>query len=52
MIGWVAAILLIPFFGALGYHLVGGSPLPRALRGVVVGGGLACVAIALLIGNL
>ena len=51
-VGWVAVILLVPFFGALAYHVVGGSTMPKMLRGVVVGGGLACIALALLIGRL
>lgn len=50
--GWVAVILLVPFFGALAYHVVGGSSLPKAMRGVVVGGGIVCIAAALLVGRL
>jgi hypothetical protein len=52
VIGWVAVILLVPFFGALAYHVVGGSTVPRALRGVVIGGGLGCIALALALGRL
>lgn len=51
-IGWIAAIILVPFLGALAYHVVGGSTVPKTFRGLVVGGGLACVAIALVLGNL
>ena len=51
-IGWVAAIILVPFFGALAYHVIGGSTIPKALRGVVVGGGLLCVGLALVVGRL
>lgn len=51
-VGWIAVILLVPFFGALSYHLVGGSSLPRSVRGVVIGGGLACVALALVLGRM
>ena len=50
--GWIAVILLIPFFGALAYHVIGGSTVPRSLRGVVVGGGLLCIVIALIAGRL
>ena len=50
--GWVAVILLVPFFGALLYHVIGGSTVPKALRGVVVGGGLAAIALALVIGRM
>ena len=31
-LGWVTVILLVPFFGALAYHLVGGSTVPKSLR--------------------
>ncbi len=51
-LGWVAVILLVPFFGALAYHVVGGSTIPKALRGVVVGGGLVCIVLALVLGRL
>ena len=49
---WVAAILLVPFLGALAYHVVGGSTVPKAMRVVTVGGGLVCVVLALLIGRM
>ena len=51
-LGWFAAILLVPFFGALAYHVVGGSTIPKSLRGVVVGGGLVCIVLALVLGRL
>ena len=50
-LGWVAVILLVPFFGALAYHVVVGSTIPKALRGVVVGGGLVCIVLALVLGR-
>ncbi len=50
--GWVAVILLVPFFGALAYHVVGGSTIPKPLRRIVVGGGLACIVLALALGRL
>ncbi len=52
VVGWVAVILLVPFFGALAYHVVGGSTIPKALRGVVVGGGLLCIVLALVAGRM
>jgi len=51
-IGWTAVILLLPFIGALAYHVVGGSEIPKPLRATVVGGGLAIFALALLVGRL
>ena len=51
-LGWVAVILLVPFFGALAYHVVGGSTVPKGLRGVVVGGGLVCIVLALVLGRM
>lgn len=52
VLGWVLVILLIPFVGALAYHVVGGSQIPRSLRAAVVGGGLGLFALVLLVGNL
>lgn len=51
-LGWVAVILLVPFFGALAYHLVGGSTVPKSLRSMVVGGGLVCIVLALVLGRM
>ena len=51
-IGWTAAILLLPFIGALAYHVAGGSEIPKPLRATLVGGGLAIFALALLVGRL
>lgn len=51
-IGWMAVVLLIPFFGALAYHVVGGSTVSKPLRTAVVGGGLALVAVVLVIGSM
>ena len=49
---WVLVILLVPFLGALAYHLVGGSKVPPAVRTAVVGGGLGVVVVVLLIGRM
>jgi hypothetical protein len=44
-VGWVAAILLVPFLGVIAYH-VAGSGLPRWLRlTFVLGGAASYVAI-------
>ena len=49
---WVLVILLIPFLGALAYHLIGGSRVAPAVRAAVVGGGLGVVVLVLLVGRL
>ncbi len=49
-IGWIAAILVVPFFGVIAYHAAGKSPLPGWLRGTVVGGGIAAYLVILGIG--
>ncbi len=51
-IGWMAAILLVPFFGALAYHVAGGSTVSKPLRAAVVGGGLVLVVVVLVIGSI
>ena len=50
-IGWLSAVLLIPFFGALAYHVIGGSQIPRQLKTAVIGGGLGLFVVVLLIGR-
>ena len=50
--GWTAAILLLPFVGALAYHVAGGSGIPRPLRTTLVAGGIGLFGAALLIGQL
>lgn len=50
--GWMAVVLVVPFFGALAYHVVGGSTVSKPLRAAVVGGGLALVALVLVVGSL
>lgn len=47
---WVFVVLLFPLVGAIAYHVFARSPIPRWLRGAVVGGGLAVYALVLLLG--
>lgn len=49
-LGWIAVILLVPFLGAIAYHVVGRSQIPAWLRGAVVGGGLLAYLVILGIG--
>jgi Phospholipase_D-nuclease N-terminal len=48
--GWTAAVFAVPFLGALGYLLLGGSKLPRMLRMVALAG-LVLYALVLLVGR-
>jgi len=48
--GWTAAVFAVPFLGALGYLLLGGSKLPRMLRMVALAG-IVLYALVLLIGR-
>ena len=47
VIGWVAAILLIPFLGPIAYYVFGRSKIPAWLRGTVVGGGIGAYLVIL-----
>jgi hypothetical protein len=49
-IGWIAAILLVPFVGVIAYLAAGGSRLPGWMRLVLVAGGLAAYLAILSIG--
>lgn len=51
-IGWVAAILVIPFVGVILYHTIGRSQIPAWQRAVVVGGGFLAYLIILVAGSL
>jgi hypothetical protein len=49
-LAWMAAILIIPFFGVLAYYLFGRSSIPVWQRWVLIGGGLAVYALFLGLG--
>lgn len=49
-IGWIAAILLVPFLGVIAYHVLGARDLPAWLRTAVVAGGLAAYVLILAVG--
>jgi plastocyanin len=49
---WVAVILLLPFLGAIAYHLFGGSKLPAWLRWALIPGGIVAYAVTVLIVSL
>ncbi len=48
-IGWMAAILVVPFLGPILYFAVGRSPIPRGVRVMLVGGGLAVYVVVSLV---
>lgn len=37
---WMMVVLVIPFVGPILYYVIGGSPIPRAVRATLVIGGL------------
>jgi plastocyanin len=51
-LAWVAVVLLVPFLGVIGYHVLGRPKLPGWLRAAVVGGGVAAYLVILGIGAL
>lgn len=51
-IGWTAAVVAVPAFGAAAYHLVGGSELPSWFRTTLLAGGVAAYLFVLLLGGI
>jgi pheromone shutdown protein TraB len=49
-IGWMFAILVIPFLGVIAYYIFGKSQIPAAYRWVLLAGGIAVYALFLVIG--
>jgi plastocyanin len=49
-IGWMAAVLLVPFLGPIAYMAFGGSKLPGWMRLVLIGGGLGAYLAILGVG--
>jgi Phospholipase_D-nuclease N-terminal len=43
-VGWMAFVLIVPVLGPVGYFALGRSPIPGALRMMLVVGGLAVYA--------
>lgn len=52
VIGWTAAILVVPFVGVVAYHLFSRSPIPRWQRLTYVVGGVAAYGLILGVGAL
>ena len=49
-IGWILAILIIPFLGVIAYYIFGKSQIPAAYRWVLLAGGIGAYILFLLIG--
>ncbi len=49
-IGWMLAILVVPFLGVIAYYILGGSRIPAPYRWVLLAGGLGVYALFLLAG--
>jgi Phospholipase_D-nuclease N-terminal len=50
-VGWVAAILLLPWIGAALYHLVGRSTVAAPVRTAMLAGGVGAYLLILLAGR-
>jgi hypothetical protein len=49
-IGWILAILVIPFLGVIAYYIVGNSRIPAAYRWVLLAGGMGAYLLFLVLG--
>lgn len=51
-LGWIAAILLLPWVGAGLYHLAGRSTVAAPVRAAMLGGGVGAYLLVLAVGHL
>lgn len=49
-VGWIAAILIVPFLGVIAYHILGKSKIPAWQRAAFVGGGFVAYLVILAVG--
>jgi hypothetical protein len=49
-IGWMFAILVIPFLGVIAYYIVGKSQIPAAYRWTMLAGGMGVYILFLMLG--
>lgn len=49
-VGWMLAILVIPFLGVIGYYLLGKSQIPAAYRWTMLAGGMGVYVLFLVLG--
>jgi hypothetical protein len=50
IIGWMAAVLIVPFLGVIAYYILGKSSIPSWQRWVFIGGGMVVYALFLGLG--
>jgi hypothetical protein len=51
-VGWILAILIVPFLGVVAYYVLGKSQIPVAFRWVLLAGGIGAYALFLALGLL
>ena len=49
-VGWILAILIIPFLGVIAYYVVGKSRIPAIYRWVLLAGGMGAYLLFLVLG--
>ncbi len=49
-IGWILAILIVPFLGVIAYYIFGKSQIPAAYRWVLLAGGMGAYLLFLVLG--
>ncbi|HSM44150.1 MAG TPA: right-handed parallel beta-helix repeat-containing protein [Acidimicrobiia bacterium] len=49
-IGWILAILVVPFLGVIAYYIFGRSQIPAAYRWVLLAGGMGAYLLFLVLG--
>ncbi len=49
-IGWILAILIVPFLGVIAYYIVGKSQIPAVYRWVLLAGGIGVYLLFLVLG--
>jgi len=49
-IGWILAILVVPFIGVIAYYIIGRSQIPAAYRWVLLAGGMGAYLLFLVLG--
>ena len=49
-IGWILAILVLPFVGVIAYYIAGKSQIPTSYRWVMLAGGMGAYVLFLVLG--
>jgi hypothetical protein len=49
-VGWILAILIVPFLGVIAYYVLGKSQIPAVYRWVLLGGGMGAYLLFLVLG--